>query len=75
MINVNLSQEDWENIIPEKQRTKKSKKEFWYAKRNMIISRIENIDLEEVTEKELLQANLTMLAKIYWELRKEKENE
>lgn len=70
MININLSIQDLENIIPENERANKSKKEFWYAKRNEVINCIENIDLENTTEKELLQAILMMQSKIYWELRK-----
>jgi hypothetical protein len=72
MIDVNLTTDEWEEIISSEERSKKSEKQFWFAKRNYIINMLENLDLEQVTEKELLHANLMFLAKIYWEDRKPK---
>jgi hypothetical protein len=70
IINVNLSETDVETLLPPEERSEKSQREFWFIKREESLSRVQNVNLEITTEKELLLAVLELNTKLYWELRK-----
>lgn len=69
-MSFNLTDDDLKTIVAEKDRSKYSAKQFWEKKCEKVLNDIEAIDINSVTEKELLKDILIFAAKTYWEQRK-----
>ena len=69
----NLEENDKEALCSPDKRSTINHNEYCYKCRNEIIKRIEEIDVNTVSEKDLLKLNALFMAKIYWEMRKPKD--